>query len=109
MIRYLLPFLFLATPVKATELQYRNTYCNGYYNSAVKQWDAVKCEAWFKEQRLVGLKFKIPGYSKTYNWWAGNSGVEKDKRWPECIRFTSEEGNQWQFCTVKNPQQLNIQ
>jgi hypothetical protein len=103
----LLPLLFFS-PVKAHELQHRNTYCNGYYNSAIKQWDFIPCQAWFKNQRLVGLKFKITPDTKQYVWWVGNPMIEMDKRWKECIRYTSKEGNQWQFCTVKSPKELNI-
>lgn len=104
-----LPLLILPLPSSATELQYRDTYCNGYYNSAVKRWQDVKCKAWFSNNRLVGLNFKLTPNSKTYNWWVGQKQVQPDKQWNECLRYTSFEGNQWQFCTVKNTQQLNIQ
>lgn len=103
-----LPLILSTLPATAAELQVRNTYCNGYYNSAVKRWDSVPCKAWFSNQRLVGLKFQLAPNTKTYNWWIGQATIQPDKRWSECLRYTSTEGNQWQFCTVKNPQQLNI-
>ena len=105
---FAIPILFSSLPVSATDIQYRKTYCNGYYNSSVKRWDTIPCDAWFSNKKLVGLKFRLSPNTKTYEWLVGQPKVQPDKRWSECIRFTSSEGNQWQFCTVSNVQQLNI-
>lgn len=92
----IVPFfiLFSTIPVSAK--------CNVYYNNMGKVFAEVPCRAQFSGGRLVRVNTYFPHVKRWYDWGIGMPGISPDKRWRECIRHTSSQGNQYQVCTV-NP------
>lgn len=98
--------IFGSSAMATPELQYRKTTCNLRYNNLGIIANAVSCRAWFDYAGTLNRSvFHYNG--KQYDWPVGTM-VTKDPRWPECIRYTFPNGNQWQLCTVPSPSQLNI-
>ena len=81
---------------------YRPTTCNVYYNNRGRVFEGVQCKAWFSGQRLVRVNVYLPHAKRWYDWSTKFSDVTQDPRWPECIRHTGVEGNQYQVCTQKS-------
>lgn len=100
--------LLLPTPAFSQSLKYRNTTCNVYYNNWGKVYSSLPCKSWFSNGKLQRVSVYLPNAQKTYDWSTRNSNVTPDPRWVECIRHTGKEGNQYQVCTVKSPQQLGV-
>lgn len=100
--------LFLSTPVQSQGLKYRNTTCNVYYNNWGKVYSSLPCKSWFSGSRLQRVNIYLPNARRTYNWSTSQSNVSQDPRWAECIRHTGSQGNQYQVCTEKSPQQLGV-
>lgn len=106
---FLIPFFLLSSlPVVASSLQQRETTCNARYNNLGIISPNVKCSAWFSAGRLYRVKWFYPKTNKWYDFSVNNKKVSYDPRWKECVRYTFEEGNQWQLCTVPSPDQLKI-
>ena len=80
--------------------------CNVYYNSATPLHRSVPCQAWFRSGRIARVDVWLPHAGRRYDWTVGHHAVTADPRWPECLRYTREEGNQFQVCTVKSPQEI---
>lgn len=87
---------------------YRPTTCNVYYNNRGRVFEGVDCKTWFSNQRLVRVKVYLPHVRRWYDWSTKSSSVTPDPRWKECIRYTRTEGNQYQVCTQKSPEQLKV-
>jgi hypothetical protein len=106
---FLVSLLTFSVPVSAYEMQYRETQCNVYYNNWGKVYAGVPCKAWFANtSTLSRVKVYLPNTKLWYDWGTGYKSVTKDPKWPECIRHTGKQGNQYQVCTQKSPSQLNI-
>jgi hypothetical protein len=80
--------------------------CNVYYNSATPAFRSVPCQATFKGDRLDRVNVWLPHVGRFYDWKVGHHSVTPDPRWPECVRYTRPEGNQYQVCTVKSATEL---
>lgn len=80
--------------------------CNVYYNSATPVYRSVPCQAWFRNGKISRVNVWLPNAKRYYDWKVGAAAVTADPRWPECLRYTMETGNQYQICTVKSPKEL---
>lgn len=101
--------LLSTLPVHASDIKYRKTKCNVYYNNMGKVFDGTSCEAWFNSNKnLVRVNVYLPHVKKWFDWGVDHSVVTTDPRWKECLRFTGKEGNQYQVCTQQSPEQLSI-
>lgn len=97
--------LLFGLPVHS-QVFYRSTKCNVYYNNRGQVFEGVKCKAWFSNQKLTRVNVFLPHTNRWYDWSTYYSSVTPDPRWNECIRHTSTEGNQYQVCTQKSAEEL---
>lgn len=101
--------LLSTLPVHSSDIKYRKTKCNVYYNNMGKVFDGTSCEAWFNSNKnLVRVNVYLPHVKKWFDWGVDYSNVSSDIRWKECLRHTGKEGNQYQVCTQQSPEQLGI-
>lgn len=100
-----LALLFGSTQADAKSL---NTQCNLRYNNRGIVYANVPCKAKFHNRRLNAVSLVFPSNKYKYNWTVGVGAITADPRWPECVRHTAKEGNQWQICTVPSPDQLGL-
>jgi hypothetical protein len=99
--------LHFASPAYSQSV-YRSTTCNVYYNNRGRVFEGVQCKAWFSNQRLVRVNVYLPHANRWYDWSTKYSDVTPDPRWNECLRHTGVTGDQYQICTQKSPEELNI-
>ena len=78
--------------------------CNVYYNSSTPVFPNVPCQAWFSGRNLRRVNVYMPHAGRYYAWTVGAPSVTPDPRWPECLRYTRPEGNQFQVYTVQGIQ-----
>ena len=100
--------ILLFTSPAYSQPVYRSTTCNVYYNNRGRVFEGVQCKAWFSNQRLVRVNVYLPHANRWYDWCTKYSDVTPDPRWNECLRHTGNEGNQYQVCTQKSTEELNI-
>ena len=92
----LIPFFIVSSIIPASASQ--TTKCNIYYNNMGKVFADVPCRVQTNGGRLMRVNVYFPHVNRWYDWGVGMPGISPDKRWKECIRHTSAEGNQYQVC-----------
>ncbi len=97
--------LLLPALISPAAAQTARTSCNIRFNNRGIVAGDVDCTATFRAGRLERVKFLFSN-GKWYDWSTFASQVTPDPRWPECVRYTQQDGNQWQACTVPSPSQL---
>lgn len=104
-------FLILLTSIPSYSKPVKNelTKCNIYYNNHGRIYEGVTCRVWFNDfKRLSRVYFYYPQNKQWYDWSDKYTQVTPDKKYRECIRYTRPEGNQYQICTQKTPEQLGL-